>query len=91
MKVLVLYRPRSEHRSQVEEFVRRYRSDYPESEIEALDVDQQDGALMASLYDIMDYPTILVMRSDGSALQTWQGDGNLPSVGDVNYFASPKV
>jgi hypothetical protein len=91
MKVLVLYRPRSEHRSAVEEFIRQYKGQYPDSAIEALDVDQGDGAVMASLYDVMSYPEVLVVRDDGSVLQSWAGEDSLPPPGDVNYFASSQV
>ena len=91
MKVLVLYRPRSEHRSAVEEFIRQYKSQYPGSQIEEHDVDQEDGAMMASLYDVMSYPVILVVRDDGSVTQSWQGEDTLPGPSDVNYFASAQV
>jgi hypothetical protein len=85
MKVLIFYRPRSEHGRVVEEFVRDFKATHGNSRIEQLDVDSRDGVAMASLYDIMQYPAILALRDDGSVLKSWEG-GMLPVMNEIAYY-----
>lgn len=51
-----------------------------------LDLNTRDGAAIASLYDAMNYPAILVTRNDGQLAQLWQGQP-LPLVDEVISFA----
>jgi len=88
MKVLVLYREKSEHRQAIEEFIREYKSLHPGSKLELLDVDRREGMAMASLYDITRYPSFLALRDDGVILQVWQGLDEFPRIDDVSYYAS---
>lgn len=74
MKVLVLYRPNSEHGRLVEEFIRDYSRNGRTGKIEGLNVDTRDGSAMATLYDVVRYPTILAVRDDGSILRAWDDD-----------------
>lgn len=85
MKVLILYRPRSEHGQMVESFVRDLKLRHEAKHLEILDVDGRDGIAMASLYDIMSYPAILALRDDGSVLHSWQGE-MLPLMDEVAYY-----
>jgi len=84
MKVVALYRPNSEFARQVEEFVRDMQRQHgvDERHIEMLDYDSREGAAMASLYDVMTQPTILVIGDDGSYVKSWQGT-NLPLMQEV--------
>lgn len=83
MKVNVLYRPDSEHRSMVEEFARNFQSRtggiYP---IELLNADSREGSDLAKLYDVMQYPAILVIDQGGALQQLWEGD-SLPLINEV--------
>ncbi|MGC1176656.1 MAG: hypothetical protein WA843_01180 [Candidatus Saccharimonadales bacterium] len=74
MKVLVLYRPNSEHGRLVEEFMRDFRSRYPDTRLEVLNLDSREGSATATLYDIMQYPAILALQNDGAVQKVWQGD-----------------
>lgn len=85
MKVLILYRPRSEHGRAVEEFIRDFKSMHNAGRVEVLDIDSRDGGAMASLYDIMQYPSILALRDDGSVLKSWEG-GMLPVMNEIAYY-----
>lgn len=86
MKVLVLYRPKSEHGRAVETFIRDYKSQHADARLEVLDIDSRDGSAMASLYDVMQYPAVLALRDDGSILRSWEGD-MLPVMNEVAYYA----
>ena len=76
MKVLVLYRPNSEHGRSVESFIRdfKYQHEANASALDVLDVDSRDGVATASLYDIMQYPAVLVLADDGQLLKSSPGE-----------------
>lgn len=86
MKVVILYRTRSEQASAVESFIRDFRTSHQSGRLEILDVDSRDGMAMATLYDVMQYPAILALRNDGSVLKSWEGDA-LPLMDEVAYYA----
>lgn len=84
MKVLILYRPNSEHATRVESYVRdfEHQHDLGSKQIELVSVDTRDGAATASLYDIWSFPTILAVDIDGRVLNMWSGD-QLPLMEEV--------
>jgi hypothetical protein len=84
MKVLVFYRPNSEHARSVEEFLRdlQRQHDVDERHLAVYDVDSREGAAMASLYDIMAYPSFLVVGDDGAFVKGWD-NGNFPLMDEV--------
>lgn len=74
VKLVILYRPDSEHSRDVESFVRDFQRQYEVGKkIEVLSVNTRDGSATASLYDVMSYPAILALANDGSVLNMWQG------------------
>ena len=86
MKVLILYRPNSEHGRVVEEFIRNFQSRYQDKRLEVLNIDSREGSAMASLYDVVQYPAILVTQEDGNIQRSWEGD-NLPPIDEVIAYA----
>lgn len=84
--MLVLYRPDSEHGRRTEEFIHDFQRRHPEQRLEILNVDSREGSAMASLYDIMQYPAVLVAQNDGYIQRSWQGD-HLPLMDDVAAYA----
>ncbi len=87
MKLIIMYRSRSDHGRQVEEFIREFKERYEAPQVEIVDVDSREGVALAGLYDIVQYPAILATRNDGSVLNTWQG-ADLPLMDEVAYYAS---
>jgi hypothetical protein len=85
MKVVILYRPNSEHGREVETFIHDYQDRHGNNKLEILDVDSRDGGSTASLYDIMQYPAILIMRNDGSIIKSWQGE-MLPLMDEIASY-----
>ncbi len=86
VKVIVLYRPNSDHARAVESFVRDFERQHDGStKLELTSVNTRDGAAMASLYDIMAYPSILALADDGSVLNTWIGP-DLPLMADIASY-----
>jgi hypothetical protein len=86
MKILILYRPNSEHGRTVDEFVREFQSRNASNPLELLSIDTREGSAMASLYDVMQYPAILVVKGDGYLQKCWMGD-SLPLIDEVSAYA----
>lgn len=86
MKVLVLYRPNSEHGRAVEEFIHDFQQLHADERLEVLNIDTRDGIATASLYDVMQYPAILVLQTDGYLQKSWIGD-RLPLMDEVVSYA----
>lgn len=87
MKVLLLYRPNSEHARKVENFVRDFNKNYVNYKLELVDLNTRDGAATASLYDVMRYPAMLALTNDGQVIREWEGE-NLPLMSEVSYYAN---
>lgn len=88
MKVLILYRPMSEHSRLVEEFIHDYQTRHESHHLEIVSLDTREGSAMASLYDVMQYPAIMVMQADGSVQKIWQGGPPLPMMDEVASYAN---
>jgi hypothetical protein len=86
MKVLILYRPNSEHARLIEEFIRDYQARHHTEHLEVLNIDTREGSATATLYDIMQYPAILVIQGDGGVQKVWQGE-RLPLMDEVAVYA----
>lgn len=73
MKLYALYHPNSEHGRLVEE----YSHDYERSRgrpIKLVSLETREGAAMASLYDVVQYPALLVTKEDDHLLvKHWEG------------------
>ena len=85
MKIHILYRPKSEHATTVESYVRDFaRRGY--TNMTLLSLDTREGSAEAALYDIMSYPAILAIADDGSLQKLWQGD-ELPLMDELSSYA----
>lgn len=85
MKLLVLYRPDTEHERKVLDFSRDFKSFQPDRKIELVSLNTREGAALAQLYDAMSYPAILALTNDGQLLQSWGGEP-LPLMNEVAYY-----
>ncbi|MES2970936.1 MAG: hypothetical protein V4702_01275 [Patescibacteria group bacterium] len=73
MKACILYRSDSEFSRIVEEYARDFEH-FKGKVIELIDLNTRDGAAMATLYDILHNPTLVVIRDDGQLVKDWQGE-----------------
>jgi len=87
MRVLVLYRPNSEHGRLIEEFIHEFQARHQSGHLEVLNIDTREGSATASLYDVVQYPAILVLQTDGYVQKLWQGD-SLPLMEEVAAYAT---
>jgi hypothetical protein len=81
MKLKVILRPNSEHASFVYGFVRDLQMRTGKS-VELVNIDSKDGYVFANLYDVVQYPCILVVSDSGEMQQMWQGS-TLPLIDEV--------
>ena len=87
MKIVVLYRPRSEFATDVEDFIREFQNRH-NINIETLDMETREGIETATVYGIMQYPAVLVTRDDGTLQKDWQGP-KLPLLDEVYAYVQP--
>lgn len=86
MKLQILYRPNSEHSRIVEEFIHNFKDKYGAIQVEILSLDTREGSSLASLYDIVQYPAMMVIQNDGTPQKIWQGEF-LPLMDEVASYA----
>lgn len=87
MKVLILYRPKSEHARRVEEFVHDFQRAQSTRRVNILSLDTREGAATAALYDVISYPAFLALADDGQLLKSWQGD-SLPLMNELAFYSN---
>lgn len=87
MQVTALYHPESDHARTVEIFARDYQHTTPGRKVELVSLDTVEGAELARVYDIVQYPAILVTAKDGQLLKVWQGE-QLPLMNEVASYAN---
>lgn len=73
MKACILYRPNSEFARIVEEYARDFKRSRG-IEIDLIDLNTRDGASTASIYDIVRYPSVMIIKDDGQLIKEWQGE-----------------
>lgn len=85
MKVAVLYHPKSEHGGKVEDYAREFHRLHEDKELKLVSLETVEGAELAKLYDVTQYPAVLVSAKDGSLVRLWQGE-NLPLLRELDYY-----
>ena len=73
MKVFMFSRDGRDYSRAADEFVENMRRRYKDREITLVNLDTREGDAQASLYDITQYPAIVVADDDGRPRDSWQG------------------
>ena len=84
MKVVVLYHPESEHARSVLTFQRDFEK-LTTKQIELLSLETVEGAELAKLYAISQYPAVVVTADGGELLRLWEGE-TLPLINEVASY-----
>ena len=84
MRVFCLYRPNTEHERSVIEFNTELKRRY-NTEIEMFSMDTVEGDRLASTYDILQFPSVVVVDSTGTLHQLWDS-GVMPLINEVHYY-----
>ena len=85
MRVIILYRPQSEHERRVEEFVHDFKSRHEERYIEQISMDTVEGDELARVYGVMRFPAVMALGTDGQLVKLWDGE-QLPLINEVAYY-----
>lgn len=87
MRIVIIYRPKSDHARKVEEYIADFERFHPGENLETINIDSPEGASIAELYGIMDYPAVLALANDGQMQQQWVGVEKMPLMNDLAYYA----
>ncbi|MBO7132239.1 hypothetical protein J6V85_03240 [Candidatus Saccharibacteria bacterium] len=82
MRVVCIYRDNQDYSRMVDEWLENVRRQTGR-EIETMDPDENTGFCEA--YDVVEYPTILVLGSRGEVRASWRGL-KLPLINEVLYY-----
>lgn len=85
MRVLVIYKTESDHAREVFDYLRDFERQTGH-QIEEVDPESREGADFCRVYDIVEYPTILALDTNGQLLNQWRGRP-LPTISEVSYYA----
>ena len=88
MKVVMLYRPKSEFARSAEQFVREFERRTAKT-IEKMDIDSPRGIELAQLYGVMSHPAFVATADDGNFLKMWDGHP-LPLFDQLSAYADVK-
>lgn len=72
MEIVCVYRDASETGREVRGWLREFERRTGRA-ITVLDPDSRDGQDFCRLYDLVEYPSIIAVASDGKMLERWRG------------------
>ena len=85
MRVVIIWRENSEYGRDVVDWLHEFKR-RTGKELESYNPDEPDGESLAHAYDVVEYPTILVLTDeDGRIEQGWRGR-ELPRIDDVAAY-----
>ncbi|HJP81778.1 MAG TPA: hypothetical protein VJ841_05270 [Candidatus Saccharimonadales bacterium] len=84
MRVVVIFKDESEHAREVYDYMRDFERQTGHT-LETLDPDSKEGIDFCSVYDIVEYPTLVAIADDGTLQNTWRGTP-LPTISEVSYY-----
>ena len=82
MIVQILYQPDSEHARVLEEYARDFAGRSKAKKVLLVSLSTREGYNLASLYDIVRYPAVLVTTDIGGFIKSWQGKDEVPPTVD---------
>ena len=88
MRVVILYHPNREFAGLAEDFKRDFESRHQDRKVEMVSLETVEGSEMAKLYDVVRYPAILAVASNGSLQKMWQ-DQPWPLMDEVAAYSVP--
>lgn len=86
MRVVVVTKDNTDYARQVSEFLESFVRQTGRN-LETLDPESLEGGVFCKAYDIVEYPTVVALSSDGQLQNMWRGT-KLPTIGEVSYYAT---
>ena len=82
MRIVCVYRDNQDYTRSVTDWLENFYRQTGKT-IESMDPDQNTS--FCETYDIVEYPTILVLGNSGEVIAMWRGR-ELPLINEVNYY-----
>jgi len=83
MRLIMIYREKSEARMRVEEFLHDFKFQTGR-EIETINPDTRAGQSFIEAYEIVEFPTLIALNSDGVEMAKWRGE--LPTISETSAY-----
>lgn len=87
MKIIILYRPNSDHGRIMEDYARDFTKVNPSMDVSLTSLETKEGAAKAETYDITSYPAVLVTDDVGAFQKLWQGTECPPLMQELASYA----
>lgn len=84
MRVVVVYKTESDHAREVFDYLRDFERQTGHR-IEEVNPESREGADFCRVYDIVEYPTIVALDTEGKLLNQWRGRP-LPTISEVSFY-----
>lgn len=84
MRVVVVYKEKTDHTRPVTDFLRDFQHQTGHS-LETLDPETEEGILFCNTYGIVEYPTIVALSDESVMQNMWRGLP-LPTINEVSYY-----
>ena len=86
MRTVVITKQSTDYSRSVDMFLEDFKRQTGR-ELEVLDPESREGELFCRTYDIVEYPTIIALSSEGHMQNMWRGT-LLPTISEVSYYVS---
>jgi hypothetical protein len=86
MKTVLIYRPNSETERRALDYIREFTAQTRKT-LQTLDPDSPEGADFCRLYEVMEYPAIVVTDDEGHMQNMWMSD-QLPTYSELSYYVA---
>lgn len=84
MKTYIVYKDASDHAREVLDYLRDFERQTGKK-LETINPDSREGESFCRVYDIVEYPTMIAVDSQGVMQQMWRGRP-LPQISEVTYY-----
>ena len=85
MKVIILRKLNAETDTQLQGYLRDFEQ-RTGKQIELMDADSKEGVELAQVYDILQFPAILVPEDTGELVQAWSEIDKWPTISELGYY-----
>jgi len=85
MKVVILYKPNSEHDSLVQGYVREFVRRTGKA-LKIINAESREGISLAKLYDALQFPALIATRDNGEFVQIWPEFEKWPTMNELTYY-----
>lgn len=86
MRLVVVYKDNTDYARAVQMFMEDFARQTGHT-LEVVDPESLEGISFCQSYDIVEYPSIIALSSDGQVQNIWRGT-TLPTISEVSYYVT---